>query len=416
MKGLRSQVKNLKTLLNYDMLYGAQNYKPLPVVLNRGKGVYVYDVNDKKYFDFLSSYSSVNQGHCHPRLVETMKEQCQQLTLCSRAFHNDKLSLFYKYMHDTFKYDKCLPMNTGVEACETAIKLARLWGYKTKKIDHNKAEHVFPMNNFWGRSIAACSSSSDPSCYTHFGPFLNGFHFVEYDNVEQLEFIFKNNPNICSYMMEPIQGEAGIIIPKSSYLHDVRKLCNKYNVLLICDEVQTGLGRTGSLLCSQPFTKKHTTVIPDMIVLGKALTGGMIPMSCVLANNHIMDNIEPGSHGSTYGGNPLASAIAIEAVDIIKDEELLQNATKYGSLFRDTIHDNFIKSGLIKNVRGKGLLNAIEFNTPEMADIFVTQLMKNGVLTKITRDKTVRMCPPLTLSSSEYQESMDIIVKTLQNI
>ena len=409
-------LSKFRTLLKFDKLYGAQNYKPLPVVLNRGEGVYVYDINDNKYFDFLSSYSSVNQGHCHPRLVKTMKEQCQQLTLCSRAFYNDKLSIFYKYMHDTFKYDKCLPMNTGVEACETAIKLARLWGYKTKKIPHNKAEHVFPMNNFWGRSIAACSSSTDPSCFTHFGPYLNGFHFVEYNNIEQLELTFKNNPYICSYMMEPIQGEAGIIIPNESYLHDVRKLCDKYNVLLICDEVQTGLGRTGSLLCSQPSNIHNSNVVPDMIVLGKALTGGMMPMSCVLANNHIMDNIDPGSHGSTYGGNPLASAIAIEAVQIIKDENLLHNASKYGSLFRDTIHDNFVVNGIVKDVRGKGLLNAIEFNTPEMADDVVFKLMKNGLLTKVTRDKTVRMCPPLTLSLAQYQESMDIIVKTLKDI
>lgn len=416
MSGHISQLSKFRTLLRYDKLYGAQNYKPLPVVLNKGRGVFLYDVNDKKYFDFLSSYSSVNQGHCHSRLVNVMKKQCETLTLCSRAFHNEQLSIFYRYMNQTFKYDKCLPMNTGVEACETAIKLARLWGYKTKKIQQNKAEHVFPINNFWGRSIAACSSSTDSTCYNNFGPFLPGIHFVEYNNIIQLEELFKNNPNICSYMMEPIQGEAGIIIPDDNYIRNVRILCDTYNVLLICDEVQTGLGRTGSLLCCEPSSISRSTILPDMVVLGKALTGGMMPMSCVLANNNIMDNIDPGTHGSTYGGNPLACAIAMEAVTIIRDKELLKRVSKYGSLFRDTIYDNFVVPGVVKSVRGRGFLNAIEFETPKMAEDVVFKLMKNGILTKITRDKIIRMCPPLTLSSSQYEESMSIILKTLKEV
>ncbi len=413
---MRKPISKFRTLLNFDKLHGAQNYSPLPVMINKGKGAFLYDVNDNKYYDFLSSYSSVNQGHCHPRLVKVMKKQCETLTLCSRAFHSEQLSLFFKFMNQTFKYDKCLPMNTGVDAGETAIKLARLWGYKTKKIPHNKAEHVFPINNFWGRSIAACSSSTDKSCYNNFGPFLPGIHFVEYNNIPRLERLFKNNPNICSYMMEPIQGEAGIIIPDDTYISNVRRLCTKYNVLFICDEVQTGLGRTGSLLCCEPNSIRRSTILPDILVLGKALTGGMIPMSCVLANNNIMDNIEPGTHGSTYGGNPLASAVAIEAVNIVNNNTVNTKVLNRGSLFRDIIHDNFVDKGVVKDVRGRGFLNAVEFNTPEIAEDVVTQLMKNGILTKITREKVIRLCPPLTLTSYQFDESLDIIVNTLRGI
>lgn len=413
---MRQPISKFRTLLKFDKLHGAQNYSPLPVMINKGKGAFLYDVNDNKYYDFLSSYSSVNQGHCHPRLVNVMKKQCETLTLCSRAFHSEQLSLFYNFMNKTFNYDKCLPMNTGVEACETAIKLARLWGYKTKMIPHNKAEHVFPINNFWGRSIAACSSSTDESCYNNFGPFLPGIHFVEYNNIQHLERVFKDNPNICSYMMEPIQGEAGIIIPDDTYISNVRRLCTKYNVLFICDEVQTGLGRTGSLLCCEPNSIRRSTILPDILVLGKALTGGMIPMSCVLANNNIMDNIEPGTHGSTYGGNPLSSAVAIEAVNIVNNNTLNNNVLNRGSLFRDTIHDNFVGKGIVKDVRGRGFLNAVELDTPEIAKDVVTQLMKNGILTKITREKVIRLCPPLTLTSYQYDESLDIIINTLRGI
>ena len=397
-----------KYLIKYDKLYGAQNYKPLNVILNKGKGVYLYDIEGKKYYDFLSSYSSVNQGHCHPRLVKVMKEQSEKLTLCSRAFFNENLCYFYKYMNEVFGYDKCLPMNTGVEACETAIKLARLWGYKEKKIQENKAEIVVAKNNFWGRSITACSSSSDPKCYNNFGPFLPGFHFVDYNNLEHLEYLFQKKKNIVAFMVEPIQGEAGIIIPNENYLRSVKYLCKKYNILLICDEVQSGLGRTGSLLASE-------FINPDILVLGKALSGGMLPISCVLANNNIMDLLEPGTHGSTYGGNPLASIIAPHAIDIIIKENLSRNARIQGLKFRKELMP-FVKNRQLKDVRGVGLLNAIEFNTSKEAEEIVNRFKNNGFLTKVTRDGIIRMCPPLTISKFQMDESLQIIKKSILDI
>ena len=397
-----------RRLIKLDKMHGAQNYKPSPVILNRGKGVFLYDIEDKQYYDFVSSFSSVNQGHSHPQLVKIMKEQCEKLTLCSRAFYNENLCKFYEYMHERFGYDKCLPMNTGVEAGDTAIKLARLWGYKTKKIEQNCAEVVVAKNNFWGRSIAACSSSTDPTCYTNFGPFVPGFHFVEYNNLDALENLFKINPNIVAYMVEPIQGEAGIKIPDNNYLLNVKYLCNKYNVLLICDEVQTGIGRTGEITASKD-------VNPDILVLGKALSGGMMPISCVLANNNIMDLIDPGTHGSTYGGNPLAAAIAPWAVEIVYTENLMKNARIQGSLFRDTLQQ-YVDSGHLKDVRGVGLLNAIEVEDNKKADRIVEKCMHSGLLTKVTKNGTIRMCPPLTISEFHMKKSLDIIEYVIKTV
>ena len=395
-------------LIKYDKLFGTQNYKPLSVILNRGKGIFLYDINNKKYFDFLSSYSSVNQGHCHPRLVANMQNQSSKLTLCSRAFYNENLCHFYKYMHDTFGYDKCLPMNTGVEAGETAIKLARLWGYKVKNIDKNKAEIIVAKNNFWGRSIAACSSSTDPTCYQNFGPYLPGFNFIDFNNTNQLEKMLKYNQNIAAFMVEPIQGEAGIKIPDKNYLVKVKQLCQKYNILLICDEVQTGIGRTGKLLASED-------VKPDMVILGKALSGGMMPVSCVLGNNEVMELMEPGMHGSTFGGNPLGTSLAPEAVNIILEENLLDNSIKQGKFFRDELKQ-FVNNGILKDVRGVGLLNAIEFNCNDKAEQIVENMMHNGLLAKVTKNGTIRMCPPLIINDSQMEESLEIIKNTLMKL
>lgn len=395
----------IKKLFKIDKLFGAQNYKSLPVMLNKGKGIYLYDVNNKKYFDFLSSYSSVNQGHCHPLLVKTMQEQCNKLTLCSRAFYNENLCNFFEYMHNTFGYDKCLPMNTGVEAGETAIKLMRLWGYKSKGVPENQATILVAKNNFWGRSIAACSSSTDPLCYKNFGPFLPGFEFVDFNNLKNLEKRLASNKNIVGFMVEPIQGEAGIKVPDSEYLKKVKELTLKYNVLLTCDEVQTGIGRTGKLLVSEDIK-------PDLVVLGKALSGGMMPISCVLGNDNIMDLIVPGSHGSTFGGNPLATAIAPKAIDIIYQENLLNNALERGEQFRYNL-EPFIKQGILKDVRGVGLLNAIEFEKSYQAEKLVNNCLTDGLLTKVTKNGTIRMCPPLIISEEQMDEALKIIKKNL---
>ena len=399
--------KYTNRLMKLDKKFGAQNYKPLPIVLQRGSGVNVFDVENRMYYDFLSSYSSINQGHCHPKLIKAINEQSKKLTLCSRAFYNENLSLFYKYMNSTFKYDKCLPMNSGVEAVETSIKLARLWGYKHKCIESNKAEIIVANNNFWGRSLAACSSSTDPLCYNNFGPFMSGFTFVDFNNVLQLEDKLKNNDNIVAFIVEPIQGEAGIILPSQNYLEQCSQLCKKYNVLFICDEVQTGIGRTGKMLVSE-------NIKPDMIVLGKALSGGTMPISCVLGNNQVMDLVKPGIHGSTFGGNPLATYIAPKAIDIILEENLLENAVKMGKLFRDELKKK--NDSLISDVRGVGLLNAVEFINDNVAETFVENWMKNGLLSKVTKNSTVRMCPPLVINNREMENSLDIIFKSINQI
>jgi len=392
--------------LKKELAYGAKNYNPIQVCINRGKGIYLTDINSKRYMDFISGYSAVNQGHCHPRLVKVMQEQSKQLTLTSRALYNNILGDFMEKTCKTFGYNKMLPMNTGVEGGETAIKMARKWGYEQKGVEATKAVNLFCYNNFWGRTLAACSSSSDPLCYKNFGPYVSGFQLIEYDNLEILENMFKTNKNIVSFMLEPIQGEAGIIIPSENYIKGVRHLCNKYNVLMIADEVQTGLGRTGKMLACDYYSVK-----PDILILGKALSGGMLPVSAVLSDNVIMDVITPGTHGSTFGGNPLASAIGMEAIDIILDENLVENSFVQGEYFRKNIRN--IKSPIIKEVRGKGLLNAIEFIDTNVTGEFLKNLTENGILAKSTHDTVVRMSPPLIINNDEIDKALDIIKLSL---
>jgi ornithine--oxo-acid transaminase len=338
--------------------YGAHNYHPLPVVLSRGEGVFLWDVEGKRYYDFLSGYSAVNQGHCHPAIISALIEQAQKLTLTSRAFHNDLLGEYAQYITKYFGYDKVLPMNTGVEGGETAIKLARRWGYLKKGIPDNKAKIIFAENNFWGRTLAAISTSSDPGSYKGFGPYMPGFELVPYNNLAALEKAFQD-ANVAAYMVEPIQGEAGVVLPDDGYLKGVRDLCDEYNILFIADEIQTGLSRTGKMLACD-----HENVRPDILILGKALSGGVLPVSAVLADDEVMLNIHPGEHGSTYGGNPLACKVAMAALQVLKDENMAQNAEEMGKLLRKELEK--IQSPLIKNIRGKGLLNAIVVNHPTL--------------------------------------------------
>lgn len=392
-----------------ELKYGAKNYKSIGICIKKAKGIYLTDIYDKKYIDFISSYSAVNQGHCHSRLTNTIIEQSSKLTLTSRAYHNNILGPYMNFITDLFKYDKILPMNTGVEAGETAIKIARKWGYNYKNVPENKAEIIFPTNNFWGRTITACSTSTNISCYNQFGPFTDGFDIVPYNNIEKLEDKFLKNPNIVAYMLEPIQGEAGIIIPYNGYLRDVKYLCEKYNILMIADEVQTGLGRTGKLLACD-----YEDVKPDILCLGKALSGGYMPISAVLANNNIMKYITPGTHGSTFGGNPLACSIAIEALKIINDEKLVENSYNMGEYFRKELKN--IKNNNIIDIRGKGLLNAIELKNEIIANKFCNNLIENGLLTSITHGNIIRLSPPLIININEINKSLDIILKSLKYI
>lgn len=390
--------------------YGAHNYHPLPVVLKKGFASHVWDVEGKKYLDFLSAYSAVNQGHCHPLIIKALKEQAEQLTLTSRAFHNNKLGEFEKAITEFFGYDKVLPMNTGVEAGETAIKLARRWGYRVKKIKENKAKVIFAEGNFWGRTMSAISSSTDPSSFKDFGPYMQGFETVPYDNIKALEEALKDK-NVCAFMVEPIQGEAGVVVPKEGYLRKAFDLCNKYNVLFIADEVQTGLGRTGRNLCCD-----YEGVRPHILVLGKALSGGVLPVSAVLADDEVMLTIGPGEHGSTYGGNPLACAVATVALQIVKDEHLAQNAFYLGNFFRMQLEG--IKSPLIKQIRGKGLLNAIVINSKkkDAAWNICLKLMDAGLLAKPTHDYIIRLAPPLVIKKDELDEGIDIIKKVFKHL
>jgi ornithine--oxo-acid transaminase len=367
------------------------NYHPLPVVLSKGEGVFLWDVEGKRYFDFLSGYSAVNQGHCHPRIIAALIEQAKQLTLTSRAFHNNVLGEYCQYITSYFGYNKVLPMNTGVEGGETAIKLARRWGYVRKGIPDNKAKIIFAEHNFWGRTLAAISSSSDESSYKKFGPYMPGFELVPYNNLPALERAFQDK-NVAAYMVEPIQGEAGVLLPDDGYLNGVRELCNEYNVLFIADEIQTGLCRTGRMLACD-----HENVRPDILILGKALSGGVLPVSAILADDEIMLNIYPGEHGSTYGGNPLASKVAMVALQVLKDENLAENAEAMGELLRRELKN--IKSPHIATVRGKGLLNAIVIThaSPDAAQILCLELMKNGLLAKPTHGDKIRFAPPLII-------------------
>jgi len=385
--------------------YGAHNYHPIPVVLERGEGVYVWDVNGKKYFDFLAAYSAVNQGHCHPRIINALIDQAQKLTLTSRAFYNSILGEYEKYITSYFGYDKVLPMNTGVEGGETALKLARRWAYDVKGVEKNKAKVVFAKGNFWGRTLAAISSSNDPNSFEGFGPFLSGFELIEYNNLNSLEEAIKDS-NTAAFMVEPIQGEAGVIVPDNNYLKGVRALCTKYNVLFIADEVQTGLGRTGKMLACD-----HEGVKPDILILGKALSGGTIPVSAVLANNEVMLTIKPGEHGSTYGGNPLACAVAMEALKVLKDEKLSENSEALGIIFREEMNRLKNESDLITDVRGKGLFNAIvikERNGKTALDVCL-KFADNGLLAKPTHGDIIRFAPPLVINQEQLMECVNII-------
>lgn len=371
----------------------------------------MYDQNDRRYFDYLAGYSSVNQGHCNPRIVKAASDQMQQLCLTSRAFTNDKLGNYFEFMTKTFGYESILPTNTGVEAGETAVKLARLWGYKHKNVPENKAVVCFAINNFWGRSIAAISSSSDSKCYENFGPYTPGFKMVEYNNIDALKNEFESNPNIVAYMVEPIQGEAGIIIPDEGYLKKVRKLCDEYNVLLIADEIQTGLGRTGKLMACD-----YDDVKPDMLLLGKALSGGLMPISCVLADNHVMKHMGINMHGSTYGGNPLSAVIAESAVRYTIDNKLQINSFQMGIHFRDELQRIQHKYSYIKDIRGKGLMNAIQCEDAETASTLVTKLRENNILTKTTHDTTLRMTPPLIINKKQINKSLELIEKAMNEV
>lgn len=396
--------------IDLEHQYGAHNYHPLPVVLSRGKGARVWDVEGKEYLDFLSSYSAVNQGHCHPRILKALREQSQKLTLSSRAFHNDQLGPYAEYITRLFGYERMLPMNTGVEGGETALKLCRKWAYLKKGIPENEALILFASGNFWGRTLAAVSSSTDPSSYEHFGPYMPGFGIVEYNNLEALEKAL-SQPHVAGFMLEPIQGEAGVIIPDEGYLKAVSALCKKHEVLFIADEIQTGLGRTGALLACD-----HEQVKPDILILGKALSGGVLPVSAVLANDEIMLCIRPGEHGSTFGGNPLGCAVAREALQVILDEGMIENSKQLGAYLLEQLQG--LRSPLIKSVRGKGLFCAIELHEEKDAPSgyeLCLELMKNGVLAKQTHQSIIRLAPPLVISRSEIDHSLESIRKVLEN-
>ena len=396
-----------KYYINLEHEYGAHNYHPLPVVLARGEGVFVWDVEGNKYYDFLSAYSAVNQGHSHPKIIQALKEQADILTLTSRAFHNNTLGEYEKYITEYFGYEKVLPMNTGVEGGETANKLARKWGYMKKGIPNNKARIIFAKGNFWGRTLAAISSSDDPLSYEGFGPYMPGYDLIPYDDLDALEKEFKD-PNVAAFMVEPIQGEAGVIVPSDGYLSGVRKLCDKYNVLFIADEVQTGIARTGKLLATD-----YEDARPDILVLGKALSGGVFPVSAVLADNEIMMCIKPGEHGSTYGGNPLANKVAVAALEVIKHERLAENALILGNILRDELKK--ISSDMITTVRGKGLLNAIVIKPKNGNDAWdvCLKLRDNGLLAKPTHGDIIRFAPPLIITEKQLHECISIIKKTI---
>lgn len=392
--------------------FGAHNYHPIPVVLNRGEGVFLWDVEGKRYFDFLSAYSAVNQGHCHPQIINALINQAKELTLTSRAFYNDKLGVAEKYVCDTFGYQKALFMNSGAEANETAIKLARKWGYTKKGIAENQAVIVAVKKNFHGRTTTIISASTDPSATKHFGPFMPGFNIVDYDDVSALEKAL-SHPNVCGLWIEPIQGEAGVYVPHDGYLKAAEKLCRQYNVLLMMDEIQTGIARTGKMLASD-----HEDVRADILILGKALSGGVLPISVVLADDEIMLVIKPGEHGSTFGGNPLAAAVVMAALQVVKDEKLAENAERLGKVFRARMTDLMKRTNKITLVRGKGLLNAIVINdTPqsETAWNICMSFAEHGLLAKPTHGNIIRLAPPLVITEEQIHECCDIIEKVILN-
>jgi ornithine--oxo-acid transaminase len=394
-------------LIELEERYGAHNYHPLPVVLEKGRGVFVWDVEGKRYYDFLSAYSAVNQGHCHPLIIDVLKNQAEKLTLTSRAFHNNVLGEYEKYITEYFGYDKVLPMNTGVEGGETAIKLARRWGYRVKGIAENKAKVIFAEGNFWGRTMSAISSSTDPSSFKDFGPYMPGFETVPYNDLTALAKALTDK-NVCAFMVEPIQGEAGVVVPDENYLAKAKYLCEQANVLFIADEVQTGIGRTGKMLACD-----WEEVRPDILILGKALSGGVLPVSAVLCDDEIMLTIQPGEHGSTYGGNPLACKVAMAALQVLKDENMVYNAFYLGKYFRTELEK--LKHPFIKIVRGKGLLNAIVLNTDDEQagwDLCM-QFAKNGLLAKPTHHYIIRFAPPLCITKEQIDDCIKIIKKSL---
>ncbi len=414
---------NTQEYIDIEDKYGAHNYHPLPVVLSKGDGVYVWDVEGKKYFDFLSAYSAVNQGHCHPKIIKALTDQSKTLTLTSRAFYNDVLGEYEKYVTGTFGFDKVLPMNTGAEAVETALKVCRKWAYEVKGIPENQATIIVCDGNFHGRTTTIVSFSNDPDATKNFGPYTPGFVKIPYNDTKALEEALKL-PNVAGFLVEPIQGEAGVYTPDDNFMKDARSLCSAQNVLFIADEVQTGIARTGSLLavcgncsCEQSCERQEETYAkPDILILGKALSGGVYPVSAVLANNDVMNVIKPGQHGSTFGGNPVAAKVAIAALEVIKDENLIQNARKLGKLFRDGMQKIIDKSDLVLKVRGKGLLNAIVINdTPDSStawDLCVA-MKENGLLAKPTHGNIIRFAPPLVMNEQELHECLGIIEKTI---
>jgi len=413
-----------EALIAKENQYGAHNYHPLPVVLERGEGVYVWDVDGKKYYDFLSAYSAVNQGHCHPKIVSAMIKQAQTLTLTSRAFHNDQLGPFEEYVTKYFGFDKVLPMNTGAEAVETALKLCRKWSYEVKGIPENQAQIIVCENNFHGRTTTIVSFSNDENARKSFGPFTAGFIKIPYDDTVALETALKSTTNIAGFLVEPIQGEAGVYVPSEGYLAKAKALCEAHNVLFIADEVQTGIARTGRLLatCGNCNCKKGCEntpeVKPDILILGKAISGGVYPVSAVLANNYIMNVIQPGQHGSTFGGNPIAAAVAIAALDVVKEENLAQNAAHLGEILRTGLNEIAARNPIITLVRGKGLLNAIVVNCDEESDLAWNICMKfrdYGLLAKPTHGNKIRFAPPLVITESQIQECLAIIERALND-
>jgi ornithine--oxo-acid transaminase len=398
-------------LIDLEDQYGAHNYHPLPVVLTKGEGVYVWDVEGKRYYDFLSAYSAINQGHGHPKIVNSLIEQAQKLTLTSRAFYNDVLGKYEQFVTNYFGFDKVLPMNTGAEAVETAIKLTRKWAYEKKGINENEAQIIVCENNFHGRTTTIVSFSSDPSASKNFGPFTPGFIKIPYNDISALKQVLSTNKNIAGFLVEPIQGEAGVFVPDEGYLTKAKSLCKKNNVLFIADEVQTGIARTGKLLAVD-----HENVKPDILILGKALSGGVYPVSAVLADNEIMDVIKPGQHGSTFGGNPIAAAVAIAALEVVQDENLAENADKLGKLFRQEMNKLIEQTNLITLVRGKGLLNAIVINDTEESGTawnICLKLRDNGLLAKPTHGNIIRFAPPLVMNEEQLMDCVSIIKKTI---
>lgn len=406
----------LKTMISAQELialedkHGAHNYHPLPVVLSKGEGAFVWDVEGKRYYDFLSAYSAVNQGHCHPRIVNALAEQAKVLTLTSRAFHNDVLGRYEKFITDFFGYDKVLPMNTGVEGGETAVKLCRKWAYEVKGVPANQAKIIFVTGNFWGRTLAAISSSTDPSSRANFGPYMPGYELIPYNDLDALAKALED-PNVAGFMVEPIQGEAGVVVPHDGYLKTAYEMCREKNVLFIADEVQTGIARTGKRLCCD-----HEGFKPDILILGKALSGGVFPVSAVLARDEIMLTIKPGEHGSTFGGNPLACAVAMAALEVVRDEKLAENAAYLGEIFRAKMRQMIEKTDLVTLVRGKGLLNAIVINDTEDSKTawnICMKLAENGLLAKPTHGNIIRFAPTLVMTEKQLLECCEIIERTI---